>query len=87
MEPGRHAQALLRAAVKAQGFNIGLNLGESARVRVFPITCTSHVGSALAPANYELHADHRWRAPCSRMVCAPCTTNLLEAQANMASTR
>ena len=25
-----HAQALLRAAIKAQGFNIGLNLGECA---------------------------------------------------------
>jgi ATP adenylyltransferase len=25
-----HAQALLRAAVKAQGFNVGLNLGECA---------------------------------------------------------
>src|SRR6476659_6461028 len=29
-----HAQALLRAAVKAQGFNIGLNLGECASVNM-----------------------------------------------------
>jgi len=67
-----HAQALLRAAVKAQGFNIGLNLGECA-AQVFPITCifTSSRGGAAIRISCRSSAARA----CSRMGYARCTAS------------
>ena len=60
MEFGRPRANLLRAAVKAQGFNIGLNLG-GVRGRGCARSL-AHPHRATLDRRHELHADHWWCA-------------------------
>jgi ATP adenylyltransferase len=79
-----HAQTLLRAAVKAQGFNIGLNLGECA--------------GAGVPDHLHIHIVPRWSGDTNfmpivggaRVLTDGLSTlygKLMEAQAQLASPR
>ena len=79
-----HSQTLLRAATKAQGFNIGLNLGECA--------------GAGVPDHLHIHIVPRWRGDTNFMPILTGTRTLsdglralydklMDAQAQMASPR